>query len=63
VLYQDELTPPSREPLAEGAFLLRGFARAEAEALVAGIGQVAAVSPFRHLVTPSGHTMSVAMTN
>ncbi|MGC8401119.1 DNA oxidative demethylase AlkB [Enterobacter mori] len=34
-----------------------------AAALLTGIDEVAAVSPFRHMVTPGGYTMSVAMTN
>jgi alkylated DNA repair protein (DNA oxidative demethylase) len=55
--------PPSREPLEEGAVLLRGFASADAAALVDEITRVAEISPFRHLVVPGGHTMSVAMTN
>lgn len=52
-----------REELAPGARMLRGFALASAEALLAGIERIAARSPFRHLVTPGGKTMSVAMTN
>ena len=54
---------PTREPLEEGAVLLRAFAFAEAPALVADAGQVAERAPFRHLVTPGGFTMSVGMTN
>ena len=38
------------ERLAEGAVLLRGFALAEAPALVAAVDDVAAISPFRHMV-------------
>jgi alkylated DNA repair protein (DNA oxidative demethylase) len=37
--------------------------RSRAAALLAGIDEVAAVSPFRQMVTPGGYTMSVAMTN
>ncbi|ESQ87149.1 hypothetical protein ABAC460_20475 [Asticcacaulis sp. AC460] len=46
-----------------GLAALRGFALAEAEALLAVIGQVSAVAPFRNMVTPGGHAMSAAMTN
>lgn len=60
-LFDDAL--PSVELLEEGAVLLRRFAEAEAAALVEAIGEVARVAPFRHLVTPGGYTMSVAMTN
>ena len=31
--------------------------------LIADIGAIAAQAPFRHMVTPGGHQMSVAMTN
>jgi DNA oxidative demethylase len=48
-------------PLGEGITLLRGFA--DASVLMPLIERVAARSPFRHLVTPGGQTMSVAMTN
>ncbi len=51
------------ERLAEGAVILRGFARPEAEALVGAIDDITAISPFRHMVTPGGFRMSVAMTN
>lgn len=54
---------PSREPIAEGALLLRGFARPIQHDLVRAIDGIVAASPFRHLVTPGGYTMSVAMTN
>ena len=53
----------SPEPLEEGAVLLRGFADEEAPALVEEIARIAQAAPFRHLVTPGGYTMSVAMTN
>ena len=52
-----------RERLAEGAVLLRGYALAEAPALAAAVDDVAAISPFRHMVTPRGFRMSVAMTS
>jgi DNA-binding NarL/FixJ family response regulator len=47
--------------LEPGITLLRGFARS-AE-LMPLIEAVAAAASFRHLVTPGGQTMSVAMTN
>jgi DNA oxidative demethylase len=54
---------PSREAMAEGAVLLRGFARPVEAELIADIGAIVAQAPFRHMVTPGGHAMSVAMTN
>ena len=53
----------SREVLEEGAVWLRSFAGAEAAALIETVEQIAAEAPFRHLVTPGGYRMSVAMTN
>ena len=51
------------EPLADGATLLRGFAKPEAASLMAAVEQVVAKAPFRHMITPGGFRMSVAMTN
>jgi len=49
--------------LAPGAMLLGGFAlRFEAPCITA-LRRVVGVAPFRHIVTPGGHRMSVAMTN
>ena len=53
----------SSQWLEEGALLLRGFAAAEAPLLVEEVARIAQVAAFRHLVTPGGYTMSVAMTN
>lgn len=49
--------------LAPGAIVLRGYAVESARRLSAGIDAVAAQSPFRHMITPGGFRMSVAMTN
>jgi DNA oxidative demethylase len=56
-------SPPSREPLEAGAMLLRGLATAAAPALLEEVRRIAQAAAFRNLVTPGGHTMSVAMTN
>ncbi|MDI1273724.1 DNA oxidative demethylase AlkB [Polaromonas sp.] len=53
----------SRETLAPGAALLRGFAREDDAALLQAITELTRLSPFRHLVTPGGYRMSVAMSN
>jgi DNA oxidative demethylase len=53
----------SRVPLGEHAVLLRGLARKRAPELIATIATIAAISPFRHMVTPGGWPMSVALTN
>ena len=57
------LMTASVEDLADGAVLLRGFAVTEAPALLAEITAIAEAAPFRHLITPGGFRMSVAMTN
>lgn len=51
------------EILGPGAVVLRGFAGAREAALGDGLAAVTAAAPFRHLVTPGGFRMSVAMTN
>jgi alkylated DNA repair protein (DNA oxidative demethylase) len=62
-LFDSDSLPRSHQRLEEGAVLLRGFATAEAPALVAEVARIERAAPFRHLVTPGGYTMSVAMTN
>lgn len=54
---------PDVERLGDGAVALRGFALPDAAALIAAIGEIAAAAPFRHMVTPGGFRMSVAMTS
>lgn len=43
--------------------LLRGFARPFEAELIPALRAIVKQSPFRHLITPGGHRMSVAMTN
>jgi DNA oxidative demethylase len=54
---------PSREAIAEGAALLRGFAKPVEADLIAALREIVAQAPFRRMITPGGHQMSVAMTN
>ncbi|WP_093288535.1 DNA oxidative demethylase AlkB [Verrucomicrobium sp. GAS474] len=54
---------PETEPLADGAVLFRGGARAEAPALFAAVQAIAEAAPFRHMTTPGGFVMSIAITN
>jgi alkylated DNA repair protein (DNA oxidative demethylase) len=51
------------EIMAEGAVVLRGLALPFEKDLLAALDDIAHQSPFRHMVTPGGFTMSVAMTN
>lgn len=57
------LAREERVALAPGALLLRDFSGPRAGDLLAAVDQIIEVSPFRHLVTPGGKRMSVAMTN
>ncbi|TAN00713.1 MAG: DNA oxidative demethylase AlkB [Rhizobiaceae bacterium] len=61
----DILAPvgPAIEIMADGAMLLRGAALPYEKNLLAALRDITAQSPFRHMVTPGGFTMSVAMTN
>src|ERR1700730_11580706 len=56
-------TRPSHERIAGGAFLLRGFALDNVAALLAEVEHIETAAAFRHLETPGGASMSVAMTN
>jgi alkylated DNA repair protein (DNA oxidative demethylase) len=49
-----------KEALGPGAVVLRGFVTSD---LLADLHEVTARTPFRHMVTPGGYRMSVAMTN
>lgn len=53
----------THERLAPGAWLLRGFALGKAAEVLAAAEAIEAAAPYRHLVTPGGFRMSVAMTN
>jgi alkylated DNA repair protein (DNA oxidative demethylase) len=53
----------TRTPLAAQACVLHGFALGFEEALLQGVARVLAAAPLRHLVTPGGHVMQVAMSN
>jgi alkylated DNA repair protein (DNA oxidative demethylase) len=59
-LFEEEMR---NTPLAEGAVVLRGFVLSMEAALVGGLNRVLAAAPLRHMTTPGGHLMSVAMTN
>jgi alkylated DNA repair protein (DNA oxidative demethylase) len=43
--------------------LLHGFARTEQVRLFSQVTEIAKVSPFRHMITPGGFRMSIAITN
>ena len=51
------------ERIGEDAILLPGAASQEAPVLLAALQQVVAMAPWRHMLTPGGARMSVAMSN
>ncbi len=55
--------PADAEAIAHGAVLLRGFAVPFADGIRAALGDITKRAPFRHMTTPWGAAMSVAMTN
>lgn len=62
-LFEDPAPAALRDILGPGTALLRGFALEQEAVLFDALFAVAAKSPFRHMVTPGGFRMSVAMTN
>jgi alkylated DNA repair protein (DNA oxidative demethylase) len=61
-LFAQEDEPQGMEPLGAQAFVLRGFARAQSPTLISAIDAIVQAAPFRHMVTPGGFAMSVALT-
>lgn len=59
----DDTAQSGREAIGPQSFVLRGFALPYVQALLQGVDAVALQSPFRHMETPGGYTMSVALTN
>src|SRR6202047_3903110 len=49
--------------MAEVAVVVRRFARSCEAELIEALRDIAAQAPFRHMITPGGHRMSVAMSN
>jgi alkylated DNA repair protein (DNA oxidative demethylase) len=60
-LFDDDA--PSRQEFAPGAFLLKGWVTEPADVLLAQVQSIFAASPPRHMSTPGGFRMSVAMSN
>ncbi len=61
--FLDELERGTVQPISPRACVLRGFALAYVDDLLSALAEIEQVSPFRHMVTPGGFTMSVALTN
>ncbi|ATG17468.1 DNA oxidative demethylase AlkB [Providencia alcalifaciens] len=49
--------------IASDAYLLKGFLLGQGEQILAELSAVISQAPLRHMETPSGYAMSVAMTN
>jgi alkylated DNA repair protein (DNA oxidative demethylase) len=58
-----DLTVRPKQRMAEGAVLIHGAALPFEMDIVSALADVTRAAPFRHMVTPGGRTMSVAMTN
>jgi len=52
-----------QEELAPGATVLRNFVRPYETSILAALDEVITAAAFRHMITPGGFRMSVAMTN
>lgn len=61
-LFRDIEQPPRKISIGRQAFVLRGFALDVADHLLTPLNRVMALAPLRHLVTPSGLSMSAGMT-
>jgi alkylated DNA repair protein (DNA oxidative demethylase) len=62
-----DLFPPAQpgtlDSIGPAATVIRAFALPYVAELLPAIAEVQAQAPFRHMVTPGGYTMSVALTN
>lgn len=54
---------PAELPICAGALLLRGFALQDEGPLFEAVRAIETQAPFRHMLTPGGFRMSVAMSN
>ncbi|CNH70127.1 alkylated DNA repair protein [Yersinia kristensenii] len=62
-LFSQLLNEPWVEELAPGALVLHHFVSEQAPSLLAEVAAITTVAPLRHLITPGGYRMSVAMSN
>lgn len=62
-LFDEEDGAQLIERLGPQSVVLRGFATPLVAELLPVLDQIQSISPFRHMVTPGGFTMSVALTN
>ena len=64
-MFEPELFPSASAllPLPPGVTWLEGFALDWEDALIGALAQIIKAAPLRHMLTPGGQRMSVAMTN
>jgi len=68
-MFQMDLLPeqlgdlPSKQEIAKDAYLINGFALPNQATLLADLQHIISIAPLRHMETPGGFIMSVAMTN
>jgi alkylated DNA repair protein (DNA oxidative demethylase) len=62
-LFADQTQHGWQEELAPGAVVLRRFALADQAAIMEALQSITGLAPFRHMSTPGGYRMSVAMSN
>src|SRR4051812_34961302 len=63
-LFADEAPqPPAVEQIGPQSYVFRGFALPFIERVLLALESVLSQAPFRHMVTPGGHTMSVALSS
>jgi alkylated DNA repair protein (DNA oxidative demethylase) len=63
-LFADEPPqPPAVEQIGPASFVFRGFALPLVDRLLPALESVLNQAPFRNMVTPGGHTMSVALSS
>ena len=60
-LFANQPVEMTTETVSNGAVVLRQFACAQEQSLLSEIRKITAVAPLRHMKTPRGHSMSVAM--
>lgn len=58
-LFPDLAPPRTTDVLADGAWVLRGFAQDDGAALLGAIDQILECAPLRQMTTPGGRRMSV----
>jgi len=62
-LFDNHAMPPRLEQIGPQAYVLRAAALPYIEALLAALDVIRQAAPFRHMQTPGGLAMSVALTN